>query len=400
MYTTKKIAVRRDGFTLIEMLVVIAIILAVAAMAAVFAPSVNDNQKLSRAVDNLEQWLLTAKMRARRDGLSTGLRFVPAPGDAPGTYSQFQYIQQPDPLVGGYIDYAGVHGGTIVSASGGMVTFGNVDFSLSLGANPPLDAFGRQQWLVQTGDYLEINGGGVFSIWGVVFPAPGLPATQLVLGGSLGPTSANTGFTSPWTTPVQATVVASVPVPYPTPTSVTGALATFAGLAPPANTGSPLTTIISPLFPPAQLPPPGSFLWQSAYEQSLVLGPTTNYRILRQPRVLIGEEPVTLPTNYAANFNPIPGSGSLLPGSNVLPGASGYPEILFSPTGAVVGSNAGTPIICISVWDTTLDLTDPNVSQRVGIVGVQSRSGFIGAYSVSLSGNPFLFVQTARESGL
>jgi prepilin-type N-terminal cleavage/methylation domain-containing protein len=304
MYTTIKIANRRDAFTLIEMLVVIAIIITLAALAAAFAPRIDDNQKLTRAVDNLEQWLLTAKMRAKRDRLATGLRFVQAPGDAPGTYSQFQYIQQPEPLSGSFTS-GGSLGPYLVSAGGGTVTFGNVDFTLG-GVPYP------NQWLVQPGDYLEINGGGVFLINGV---------------------------TSPTTLTLNTT---------------------------------------------------------SGYASSLnITTPTTNFRILRQPRILIGEEPLTLPNNYAANFGNIPGTTS--PGCNVLPGPSGNYEILFSPTGAVIGTNAGTPILWISVWDTTMETLDPN---RVGIVGIQARSGFIGAYGVSLSGNPFLFVQTARESGL
>lgn len=371
MYMTKKIAYRRGAFTLIEMLVVIAIILALAALAAAFAPRVSENQRMTRAVDNLEQWLLTAKMRAKRDGLATGLRFIQGPGDAVGTYSQFQYIQQPEPLVGS------PGAGTLVSAGLGSplgigtATFSGVDFSI--GQLPPLDTFGRQQWLVQTGDNLEIFGGGVFSIWGVVY-VPGQPATTVVLGGF---------------NPV-------VPIPYPPPPTAIPPLPYFPNLwVPPTPTTvvgvNQLGVAALSLFPPSQL-------WQSQYEQSLTITTsTTNYRIVRQPRVLLGEQPLALPNNYAANFNSIPGSGSLLPGCNVSVGPSGYPEILFSPTGAVIGTNAGNATIVISVWDTTMDLPDPN---RVGIVGIQSRSGFIGAYDVSLSGNPYLFVQMARESGM
>jgi prepilin-type N-terminal cleavage/methylation domain-containing protein len=351
MYKTKKIAVRRDAFTLVEMLVVIAIILAVAALAAAFAPRVNDNQKLSRAVDNLEQWLLTAKMRAKRDGLATGLRFIQAPGDgalvpnpaySPLTgpaYSQFQYIQQPEPLSGGlfvgvtapgvttppsyppgypppyqYLPNSGFwySGGLLVSAAGGTVTFAGVDFWMGSTTLPPNP-------LVRLGDYLEINGGGVYKIQGATSP------TTLLLRSS--------------------------------------AYDTY---------GSSLTIAI----------------------------PTQNYRILRRPRILIGEEPVSLPDNYAANFSSIPLSGSPLPGTNVVPGPSGSPEILFSPTGAVIGNNSATSTLVISVWDVPAmnQQPDPN---SVGIVGIQCRTGFIGAYPVSLGiYGPFYFVQTARESGL
>lgn len=376
MCMTKKIAKRHGAFTLIEMIVVIAIILVIAALAAAFAPRVTDNQNLTRAVDNLQQWLLTAKMRAKRDGLATGIRFIQSPGDiatdpglklptpVPTIFSQVQYIQQPEPLAGGWMSSAASPtGGSVLppppsagvlflngsmllqtpnatplpvappvppTISGGQVQIYNFDPTLS--GIPSMN-----QWLVQIGDNLEINGGGVFAIAGV------------------------------WTS---------------------------MGL----NTPGPVPVTTSPPWPAPGIPVTTLQLGGTAfYSSSLIINSpgTTNFRILRQPRLLIGEEPLTLPNNYAVNFGLIPGTTSN--GSNVANGFSGAPEILFSPTGAVIGTNAGTSTILISVWDTTATVPDPNA---VGIIGIQGRSGFMGAYSVSLSGNPFLFVQMARESGL
>jgi prepilin-type N-terminal cleavage/methylation domain-containing protein len=298
MYRTKKTAKQHGAFTLVEMLVVIAIILVIAALAAAFAPRVNDNQNLSRAVDNLEQWLLTAKMRAKRDGLATGIRFIPDPNNpTSGIYYQLQYIQQPDAL-SGIPNVA-----TLVSAGSGAVTFSGVDFSLG-GAV-------LAQPLVEPGDYLEVRDGGVYYIQAAT------SATTLQLGGT-------------------------------------------------------------------------------TYDTSLTITtPTSNYRILRQPRILIGEDPLTLPNNYAVNFATILGTTSA--GCNVLPGPSGYPEILFSPTGAVVGTNAGNGKLLISVYDQTMNPFDTN---RVGIVAVQCRTGFIGAYSVAPGADPFYFAEIGQESGL
>lgn len=317
MYRTIKIDKRRQAFTLVELLVVIGIIVVLAALAASFAPRLSDDTKLSRAVDNLEQWLLTAKMRAKRDSLATGIRLVQAPGDQLGYYSQVQYIQQPDSLSGGWLSSTAIPnsvpygtnfltGGILQSAGSGTVTFVNVDFTLGgLPAN---------EWLVQPGDYLEVRDGGVYQI---------LIAT--------------------------ATTVTLL------------------------NAATPLS-----------------------YDASLTIAtPTTNYRIHRQPRILIGEEPLNLPNNFAICANVIP--NTIIPGCNVLPGASGNLEILFSPTGAVVGTNAATSTIFLTVFDTTMSPFDIN---RAGIVAVQSRTGFLGAYGVAAGVDPFYFARIARESGL
>jgi prepilin-type N-terminal cleavage/methylation domain-containing protein len=311
MYTTKRTN-NRPGFTLIELLVVITIILAIAALAAAFTPRVTDSTNLTRSVDQLEQWLLTAKMRAKRDGLATGLRFIPASGDlaVAGTYSQFQYIQQPDPLSGGWLSstattgsvpYGTLYltGGILSAAAAGTVTFANVDFTLG---GVPLPT----QWLVQPGDYLEVRDGGVYLIAKVTPPA------TLVLAGT-------------------------------------------------------------------------------AYDQALTITQaTTNYRILRQPRLLEGEPPLQMPGNFAVDNNT--GFG------NIQAGPSGFVEILFAPSGAVVGTNAGNGKILMTVYDTTTKQTfDPD---KAGIIAVQSRTGFIGAYSVAPGADPFLYAEEGRNSGL
>ncbi len=301
MCTIKKTGNRRGAFTLIELLVVIAIILVIAALAAAFAPRVSDSTNLSRAVDQLEQWLLTAKMRAKRDGLATGVRLVQTQGDAAGMYSQLQYIQQPEPLSGS------PGGGIIQSAGGGVVQFGNVDFTM--GGTLP-----TYQMLVQPGDYLEVRGGGVYLIGSVTGPN----SVQLA--------------------------------------STTG------------------------------------------YDASLVITtPTTNYRILRQPRLLIGESPLDLPNNFAVDLN-------LAPPPNITPRVIAttppvsYYEILFSPSGAVIGTNAGSGKVLMIVHDVTLDTAD--ITNMAGVIAVQCRTGFIGAYSMAPGPDPFLYAEQGRESGL
>ena len=328
-----KITRRREAFTLIELIVVISIILVIAALAAAFAPRVSDSQNLTRSVDQLEQWLLTAKMRAKRDQLATGLRFVQASGDPPGMFSEFQYIQQPDPLSGGWVTASAqpgsvpfgplwLNGGICLPTSTrGQVQLFNVDCSMGQTLTP-------NQYLIQPGDYLEMRDGGVYFIAAATATATNPPVTIVQLSGSV----------------------------YDTSLSITS--------------------------------------------------PTTNYRILRQARILIGESPLQLPNNYALDTTLIP--PTIIPGnttvawSNVQTAPNGSLEILFSPSGAVVGANSGLGKLLMTVHDMTVIPIDVT---RAGIVAVQTRTGFIGAYSVApgagLPGfDPFLFAEIARESGL
>lgn len=344
MRGVKETVSRREGFTLIELIVVIAIILAIAALAAAFAPRVSNSTNLSRAIDQTEQWLLTAKMRAKRDGLATGIRFIAMPGDTAGTYSQCQYIQQPDPLSGGMATTSSASaaypylvnssnyyaGGLCVSAAGGTVQFAGVDFTMG-GALPV------NQYLVQPGDYLVLQDGNPYLIGQV---STSSPTNTLVLGV---PNSSNPYVNSPTST---------------------------------------------------------------TYDTSLsITTPTTNYRILRQPRILIGEAPLVLPNNFAVDATLIPdtiipnnSTTTLVPWSNVAAGSSGNLEILFSPTGAVVGTNAGSGKLYLFVHDVTLSATD--ILNMSGIIAVQCRTGFISAYSVAPGPDPFLFAESGRESGL
>jgi hypothetical protein len=129
----------------------------------------------------------------------------------------------------------------------------------------------------------------------------------------------------------------------------------------------------------------------TAYETSLsITTPTMNYRILRQPRILIGEPPLQLPNNLAVDmtqpqFNSINATTS----QNI--------DILFSPSGAVVGANAGMGKIFLFIHDATqipLDTT------KAAIVAVQCNTGFIGAYSVAPGPDPLYYAEEGRSSGL
>jgi hypothetical protein len=97
---------------------------------------------------------------------------------------------------------------------------------------------------------------------------------------------------------------------------------------------------------------------------------TTQYRIIRQPRTLQGEQPLLMPQDVKVD------------GLQSLPdfSASTTFDILFSPSGEVIGSNAGTDKVIFWVRDVTQDLATPGEQT---LIVVYVRTGFIAAHPVS-----------------
>src|SRR5262245_41765111 len=94
-------AARRTAFTLIELLIVIAVILIIAFLPVAFSPDISAGVRAASGADRLQGWLLNAKMRAKRDGLPTGLRLIPfivkdPAGNSYTFCNQMMYVQQPD----------------------------------------------------------------------------------------------------------------------------------------------------------------------------------------------------------------------------------------------------------------------------------------------------------------
>jgi prepilin-type N-terminal cleavage/methylation domain-containing protein len=137
----------RRAFTLIELLVVIGIVVVVAALGYIILPPLAGDYTSVRSVDLMSEWLLTAKQRAKRDNVPTGIRLVQDPNTQ--LYSQVVYVQQPYTLSGT------VTGGTCQPATkSNTARFLNVDFVGGAAAANQLD-----QALVQPGDYLQVQSG-------------------------------------------------------------------------------------------------------------------------------------------------------------------------------------------------------------------------------------------------
>lgn len=288
---------RRRGFTLIELIVVMSIIILLAALTAAYWPDIQSARSVNNATDQTSQWLLTAKQRAKRDGLATGVRFLVAGNNLAG---QVQYIQQLDDLSGGMCN------GTV--AGNNTITFTGIDFIGGAATAGQAD-----QALVQAGDYFEQFGGGtIYQIQTVTQSGANNPSITVL----------------------------------PVPTVTTGS--------------------------------------------------TLTYRILRAPRPLAGEDVLTLPNTMTVDLTNTLNLSSLNVPARTVNGVTFF-EILFSPTGSVIGQGTSGGKIILWVRDSSQPAT---ATDFAALVTIQIRSGFIGASRVAPGADPYLFTEDGRSSGM
>lgn len=293
---------KRSGFTLVEMLVVLAIILTLSVLTVLFMPRIQERQKVARGADFLQGWLLKAKQLALRNLIATGIRFQVVPSTS--FVRDSQYVQKPD-------DYA--PSGTYSADTLFKGPVNPMDPLQGFAFGPKVNLFGSsaiatgdETSAVQVGDYLQLRGEGlVHRITG--FPDPRDPTRCLLQS--------------------------------------------------------------APQNPP---------------------GPGCTFRIIRQPRLLPGEEPLQLPQDVAIDL-----SKSL----NVPTRQSSGPpfrEILFSPSGRVVGQGTGNTPIVLWVRDVTQDANNPGDQT---LIVIYPRTGSIAAHPVAQGGDPYQFIRDGRSSG-
>jgi len=285
---------RRPSFTLMELLVVIALIVVIAGIGLLTIPLMQSQQKASSNASQVVAWLGDVKAIALRDQRPTGLRFVQDPNN-PNFIREVFMIQTPDDFTGG----------TVLASNTQTVTVVGADFFGGFGAANVLDH------PVQVGDYLELNGGGL------LYTIMGVGQNTLTL-------SRNVVLTSP----------------------------------------------------------------------------TPNYRVIRQPRRMQGEDSLTFTGNVAIDLS----LSQSLPvrtatATATPPTTEMYYEIVFAPSGGVVGKGtvASDKII---LW--VRDSTTPNATDHdPALVTIQVRTGFLGTYQVdTTSGDPYSYARDPRAGGL
>ena len=272
-------APRLSGFTLVELIVVMAIIVTLAAITAALLPGIMRTEKITQGANMIQGMLLAAKQRALRDQVGAGVRFLATtdPVNLKRTIcTEMIYVIKPDDL------FISGDSMTLTLSSPFQATSTTQDFSGGLYLQDT--TLTSEQFPVQEGDYLELYGGGtVTAITAVLQPVSNGPYTRLQT------------YSNP-------------------------------------STGQPVT----------------------------------DYRIIRGPRRVIGEDSVKLPKDivivmsdkgFATNAISLNVPQRQVPfGSLVSSPATLFYEVLFSPSGGVIGQGAAsTDKIIFYVWDRSRD---------------------------------------------
>lgn len=82
----------RAGFTLVELIVTMSVMILLASLALVVVPDIMSQDRTTEGAARLQQHLLIAKSRAARDGLPRGILLLP---DANNFATELQYIEAP-----------------------------------------------------------------------------------------------------------------------------------------------------------------------------------------------------------------------------------------------------------------------------------------------------------------
>lgn len=113
---TRPTATPRPGFTLVELLVVMAVVIALAALALLVVPDALTQDRTTDGAGTVRQTLMIAKARALKEGAPRGVRFLVGTDPVnpsktePRWATEMQYIEQPPPLAPAgpteYIEFA------------------------------------------------------------------------------------------------------------------------------------------------------------------------------------------------------------------------------------------------------------------------------------------------------
>lgn len=299
----KRLPIRR-GMTLIELLVVMSIMVTFAAITAAFYPSISSDNQIAQASNKIQNLLVGARQKARRDNNVTGVRFFPDLNN-PSAATQMMLIQKPVDLTGNNL--------APVSVNIGFIPPNIVSFSDNANNPWPVWGFATGEDLIMANDILVdplTNNSTKITVKGV-------SANQMLI---------NSAFCTP--------------------------------------------TFSTPL----------------------------NYKIIRQARIVPGEEAIPMPEGYEISL------GANFSGPKVNPSDSSI-DVCFEKTGAVYQIDFAANVY---IWVHKTGST--KYSEDDAIIGIQRNNGKVSVFPVGLVDfsnagnvnlhNPFMFARNPTNEGL
>ena len=295
----KRLPIRR-GMTLIELLVVMSIMVTFAAITAAFYPSISSDNQIAQASNKIQNLLVGARQKARRDNNVTGVRFFPDLNN-PSAATQMMLVQKPVDLTGSSLP-------------------ANL-YQPLLPGNPTVIQFSTQVWGFATGEDL-------------------IMANDILVD----PLNSNS-------------------------TKITG------------KGGSNNQMLIN-----------------SNFYNPNINSATLNYKIIRQARIVPGEEAIPMPEGYEISL------GANFSGPKVNPSDSSI-DVCFEKTGAVYQIDFAANVY---IWVHKTGST--KYSEDDAIIGIQRNNGKVAVFPVGLvdfnnTGNtnlhdPFKFARNPTNEGL
>jgi hypothetical protein len=359
----RRITARRGGFTLVELLVGMGLIILLSALAVGVAYSgILDSHKLTAGTDRINGWLLQARGKAARNQAPVGVRFIIGPDGLKCTEAQF--IEVPDPF---NPNPNGRHDGF-------QLVF---LYHQPGGAGPP--PFQREIHVVHSDPaqlatiISEVSVGDVLSCpeFTTLHRVSALPTPDNRLRRLTNPNLPYNAMSNPYVP------VLSVRL------QVTNAnlLPDLGGLRNDPNVPGP---------PPSYNPAEAEFVPNYA---------TTTFGFLRQPRPILGEPTLQLTGGTQIDISANPALPTTLHDAAYLPGPAlnpnGVLDVLFAPSGEVMNATQGK----IVLWVRNPDFPHPRTTGdtrpqyeaagEMSLVVVYTKTGAVATQPVKLPAPAF-----------
>ncbi len=334
----------RRGLTMIELLVVIGLILALATLALTISPRLAEDQRSARTADLITGWLLAAKQRAYRDQEARGIRLVVPPTGGPEC-RELMYVERPEDYRGGLLLVPSPFATGPAPIPGLMTVPPEFAHATAFVVGKDLtNGFPINEKTVAEGDFLVLDTMeqppyNSHRIYHLSYVPPGTAGAPAAGGTHL--------------------VCASVDGSH------------FSII----NGGLPIVNLNNDKF-----------------------------RFVRQPRPLQGEQNLQLPRDMIIDLQlPRSEGGTILPGRELVPPPPDWRDIIFSPRGSLQGTNSLSGKVVLRIRNSTRDVRDGDQT----FIVIYTRSGVIAAHPVNLNtdamGNlldPYLFLRDGQTSGL